>query len=437
MDAKLATLIVFACLLFSVLVGSKVKLSAGIIALFFAFFLGMNLFDLGTSDILDFFPTNIVISFIMGMCFFGYVRRAGVFEKISQWIIFVFRKNSMLLPFAIAMCSTILTAMGCDIVASTTIMAPIAYTVAIDLGYSPLLACVGIWAGTSAGAFPYLIISTAVPRSIITELMGSAYVDITLWYKWITAFALNYFYVSLVYFFTGAHKQLKGKRMSVCKPEQFTGKEKKVLLVLCVYIFFMVMPSVVNMLHPNPVASWCITHINTFVLFGLGTVVLNTFDIAEGKEVLQEDISWELIVMISGTTMLLKLLTVAGTIDMIGSWIGNSVPEMLIIPLVFLCGAIMTMFTNANVALQTLAPLFFTVVEYAPSVPTIGTFVALWIGATGPTIAPFSTGGALALMMCPEAYKEKLMRQELVMAVLVALIGLCISLLGWFNWMRP
>lgn len=437
MWAGVSTLIIFLCLILSIVCSSKIGVNAGLLAMSFAFLMGVSFFDQEISTIIGFFPVDIILPFILGMVFFGYAKHTKVFEKISQWIIFIFRRRVRLLPFTIAFCSTLLTAMGCNVIASNTIMAPIAYTVAINMGYSPFLACIGIWAGTSAGAMPHLLLSTAVSRSIITGIMGPEYVETVMWYKWVTSFVINYFYIFLVYFATGTHKKLKGKTVEADKPKSFTKTEIRVVLILLLYVIFTLVPSILNVIMQNEVTQWLVNNVNNYILMCMGIVAFNSLRIAPGKTVIKEDVSWDLIIMVIGTTILLKLMSVVGTADMVSAWLNESIPAFLLVPIIYLCGAIMTVFTNANVVLQTLAPLFFQVITANPDIPAIGAYVALWSGATGPTIAPFSTGGSMALMLCPEEYKSTQIRQQLIMMFVVTFVGLLVSLLGWFNWMRP
>jgi len=112
-------------------------------------------------------------------------------------------------------------------------------------------------------------------------------------------------------------------------------------------------------------------------------------------------VPWATLIMICGVGMLISVAIKAGTIDLLASWMGNSIPPIMV-PIVFgVVAAFMSLFSST---LGVVTPALF------PMVPPIATalgldpmilFIAIVVGAQATSISPFSSGGSLILGSCP------------------------------------
>lgn len=436
MSPLTGVILIFSAIIISIILSSKTKVNLGIYAMLFAFLIGFWGYGLSTNDIWSTFPSMLVITFILAMTMFGFVNRANIFQKLSGWILYGFRKHPALMPYAIALSSTVIIMLGGNYAATMAIMGPIAYSMALQLGFPTILAGVSLWAGIAAGNWPWTSTS-ALNRMLITDLVGPQYCEPGLYFVSATIFMMKYVIITIVYLICKGYK-IKGTDIEIKKPEPFTKEEKKVGLLLIFFVIFASVPPVTNMIFPNPVSAWLEANVNLYVLFVIGIIILAAvLKIEKLPVVLKEDVSWELILMITGMTFLIKLLPKIGGIDLISSWITKSNSSAFILPILFLCGAIMTLFTSGTVAANTLYPMIAGVLMAFPGLSHIGTYCAMWIGTSGPTISPFSTGGALTLMTCPDEYKEKQTKQQIYVAGLALLVGFIISISGWCTLIKP
>ena len=111
---------------------------------------------------------------------------------------------------------------------------------------------------------------------------------------------------------------------------------------------------------------------------------------------------WGTIIMICGVGMLISVAIEAGTIDLLGSWIGTNIPPILI-PVAFgIAAAFMSLFASTlgvvTPALFPLVPSLATTLSIDPMI----IFIAIVVGAQATSISPFSSGGSLLLGSCTE-----------------------------------
>ena len=132
--------------------------------------------------------------------------------------------------------------------------------------------------------------------------------------------------------------------------------------------------------------------------------------------------------MICGVGMLIQVAIEAGTIDMLASWVGTSIPAWLVPFALTLIGGFMSFFSST---LGVVTPALF------PAVPAIAAaanlnpmllFTVIVAGSQATSISPFSSGGSLMLGSCDNeeeraALFPKLMFRAVPMCLAFALIA--------------
>ena len=93
----------------SILVGWKFKLNTGILAMGFAFVIGICVMGMKASAIIAFWPTTIVFYLLSISLFFNYATENGTMEVLGQKLLYAMGGNAKLVPFAIAAILMILT----------------------------------------------------------------------------------------------------------------------------------------------------------------------------------------------------------------------------------------------------------------------------------------------------------------------------------------
>lgn len=425
MSAGVGIFVIFGALFLAVWLSEKIKINLGFLSLAFAVIIGCWFMGLSTNAVFAHFPITITMTFILGPFFFGYIRRVGLFDKIAHNTMAIFGNRPILLPLSVWVAGTVLCACG-GMHVTGYVLGSIAYPIAMGIGLDPVIIAMAIWA--TAASFPWLD-TTAVPRGLI-ELYDPSMVDRGTWQLCIIGIVLHLLYLGIVYFVFRPRNKL-ANNMAIEKLA-FTPKEKKVLSVLIAFISLAAIPSIVNFAVPNPVTTWMSTNLNIYVLFIIGIIVLSFMDIEKADVVIKEDIPWSMVLLLVGTSILIGLLQDVGAVELMSQWLGSSVPSFLIVPFLLLVGGVLTMFANGLVAAQTLNPICMALAP-AMNIPFLTLFQAMWKGTSGPNCSPFSTGGAMAVVMCPNEYKEKTIRRMIIISFAI-LIGQCLlGFTGFFN----
>ncbi|MNM91304.1 Citrate transporter [compost metagenome] len=111
-------------------------------------------------------------------------------------------------------------------------------------------------------------------------------------------------------------------------------------------------------------------------------------------------VPWGTLIMICGVGMLISVAIKAGTIDILASWIGTSIPPIMV-PVVFgAVAAFMSIFSSTlGVVTPALFPMVLPIAQSMGIEPMI-LFIAIVAGAQATSISPFSSGGSLILGSC-------------------------------------
>ena len=96
----------------SIVIGYKLKLNTGIIALAFAFIIGNLVMGMKINDIVAYFPTTIVFWLISIAVFFNYATENGTMEVLGKKLLFAMGGNAKMIPIAIALVSAIVGGLG-------------------------------------------------------------------------------------------------------------------------------------------------------------------------------------------------------------------------------------------------------------------------------------------------------------------------------------
>ena len=96
----------------SIFVGWKFKLNTGIIAMAFAFVIGIFVMGMKASAIIAYWPTTIVFYLLSIALFFNYATENGTMSVLGQKLLHAMGGNAKLVPFAIALVSAIVGGLG-------------------------------------------------------------------------------------------------------------------------------------------------------------------------------------------------------------------------------------------------------------------------------------------------------------------------------------
>ena len=415
--------IIIAAIFIAVIIGYKTGFNTGFFAIVFAYLIGAFLLGMTPKEIISGWPVSTMFVIFSVSLFYNFALANGTLEKTARWLLYAFRKAPGLLPFALYAASAGIAALGAGFFTVMAFMAPLTLLICDEAKMSKLVGAIAINCGALSGANFMTSGSGIIYRGLME---GGGYVDQSFRYTAVIFIASVIFSLLLIAFFRYVPKSNRqiGQGVTFDKPEPFTDLQKKNLSLMITMILVVLIFPVLHILLPD---IQVITFINSKMDVGLVAIIFSAIalflKLAPQKEVIAK-VPWNTIIMICGVGMLINVAISAGTIDLLASWAGSSLPAWFI-PIAFsLIGAVMSFFSSTlGVVCPALFPLVSSLAHTAGIDPMI-LFTCIVIGAQSSAISPFSSGGSLIMGSCAtEEERNTMFPKLLFQAVPISMIS--------------
>ena len=134
-------------------------------------------------------------------------------------------------------------------------------------------------------------------------------------------------------------------------------------------------------------------------------------------------ITWPEILLITGVSTYVGVLTAMGTIDYVGDSVAGLASPLIAALLLCIIGAVVSAFASSTAVLGSIIPLAVPFLQGGSGVSAVGFVAALAVSSTIVDVSPFSTNGALVLANAKGIDKNKFFRQLLLYAAAVTVIA--------------
>ena len=433
MTATVGLIVFMLAIVISIILGTKLKMNIGMVALAFTFLIGVTLSGLSGRSVSGLFPTNIFVTQLVATFFYGFASLNGAFNGIADRIIYRTKKVKGALPFVVLLCTILLSMMGAGAEATPVIMSPIAFMLAAEAGFHPILASLAVWVGSVCTIGATWTPGGAVAYSIWSPHLGEEAADATSLYIMLLLIAIGFITMLVVDFIY--RKDLKEIEME--EPAPFTPIQKRSLMIVVIALLLMLIPAVLEALAPNPVTKWISTHITVQVVCLVGSLIFVIMGLADPKEVFSKKIPWNSLITLAGMGTLVALAGELGIVDAIGGWIGDSVPaKFMPLMLVLVAGLLSYVVAASSVIYPLFAPMVPALAAASGLSPVL-IAVSIMLGANISSFSPVSTGGSMAMLGASEEQRDIVMTGQFRFAmyfliIFVAIFG-ALGLLGVFG----
>lgn len=417
----------------SILVGWKFKLNTGILAMGFAFAIGICVMGMKASAIIAFWPTTIVFYLLSISLFFNYATENGTMEVLGQKLLYAMGGNAKLVPFAIAAVSAIVGGLGAG--ASTpAIVGPFAFVMAATAGVNPVLTAIAITFGNLVGSNnPYNGYGGSISKNLIIA-NGVDEVTTMDWSLkiWFNCCIITIIIIVLFYLVLKGHKADKvamGQR-----PPAFNPIQKRTVTILVAAFFLMVVPPILNTwIQGVAILSTLNQLCQPQVIMMLGALLCAVLKLGDEKTVIRK-IPISTIVMIVGVYSLIKVAAEAGLVDFISGVLSSSIPRLLVPAAIVLFAAFLSFFSSST---STVMPLMYPMVPALAaslSLNPITLYTCIFFGGLATACSPFSTGGAVCIAANPYEDQKELLSNKMIIAALVCpVVTIIAAELGLFS----
>ena len=390
------SILIVASIAVSVAIGYKTKFNTGLFAMVFAYLIGCFGLGMSAKDVINGWPVSTMYVIFAVSLFYNFAMVNGTLEKTAGGLLYACRRFPGLLPFALYLAAALIAALGAGFFTVMAFMAPLALLICDEAKMDKLVGAVAVNCGALSGANFMTSGSGIIFRGLMDE---GGLSEVSFGYTGVIFVASVVFSLLLIAGFRYIPKSNRniGQGMSFQKPEPFTKKQKENLYLMVAMIVVVLIFPILHIVLPD---VELITFINARMDVGLVAIIFSVIglfmNLAPQKQVIDK-VPWNTIIMICGVGMLINVAIEAGTIDLLASWAGSSLPAWLI-PIVFsVIGAIMSFFSSTlGVVCPALFPLVPALAETTGISPLI-LFACIVIGAQSSAISPFSSGGSLIL----------------------------------------
>nr|WP_288453259.1 SLC13 family permease [uncultured Pseudomonas sp.] len=395
------SLLVVTAIVVSVALGYKTKINIGLFSIAFAYLIGCFGMGLSPSDIINMWPLKIFFIIFSVCLFYSFATVNGTLEKLAEHLIYHCRKMPQLLPFAVFFTATVIAAMGAGYYTVLAFMAPITLLLCQRTGMSLIVGGMAVNYGALSGANFMSSQSGIIFRGLMTNAGISdndAFINTT--GIFLSTLVIPLLVIGAFVFLTREGRAMKASVFEASAPAALNREQKITLWLTLAMMAIVLAAPIAHILLP---ANGTITFINSKMDIGLiasiFSVIALLLKLGDERKAMAS-VPWGTLIMICGVGMLISVAIKAGTIDMLASWIGGSIPPMLV-PVVFgVVAAFMSLFSSTlGVVTPALFPMVLPISQSLGLEPMV-LFIAIVVGAQATSISPFSSGGSLILGSC-------------------------------------
>jgi Na+/H+ antiporter NhaD/arsenite permease-like protein len=401
-----------AALIIAIVISCFTSLNIGFLSIALAFLVGVLWGGMSVSDVLKGFPVNLLVLLIGVSYLFSLAEANGTLEKLAKYFIRGVRGRAAFLPVVYFVIAFILSSIGPGCIPVTALLTPPALLAANELGISLFLMSVMVINGGIAGTLSPIASTGVVANGIISKL-GLPFMGYKLY---LSTMAVSTIMAAAAFLLFGGLKLLKEKR-TLPSSQLSVEKLSRIQLATLAGIGALVAAVIIRGFDVGLTA----------LLIG---VALTAFDRKAEPRALKA-MPWGTMVLVTGVTVLIELMSKLGGTDLLASGIANvSSPSTIGLTLSFTAALVSVYASTIGVVYPTFLPLIPTVLVKMGGGDPAPLILSVVVAGSLVDASPLSTLGALALASSPAgADRGKLYRNLMIWGLGMCVIG---STLSWF-----
>ena len=411
MSATITAWMSLAALSIAIIISCFTTLNIGFLSIALAFLVGVLLGGVNISELLKGFPITLFILLIGVSYLFGLAEANGTLEKLARYFIRGVKGRSAFLPIVYFVIAFALSSIGPGCIPVTALFAPPALLAAHQMGISPFLMSLMVIYGGIGGTLSPIAATGVVANGILVKL-GLPYIGDKIF---ISSLIVSSIIAAIAYILFGGLKLLKEKKSL---PANQLLVEKFSLIQIFTAICM---------------GLWMIAVI--FLNSDVGLTALSIgviISLLDRKTELKaiKSMPWSTILLVTGVTVLIELMSKLGGTDILASGIANiSTPATIALTMSVTAALISVYASTVGVVYPTFLPLVPGVLAKLGGGNPTPIILSIVISGSLVDASPLSTLGALALAAAPEKVdKNKLYRNLMIWGLSIAVIG---SIVSW------
>lgn len=400
----------------AIIISSVTPLNIGTMALGLSLVVGYYLGGVKVKEIITGYPVNLFLMLAGVTYLFSLAQVNGTLEKVTRYGIKAVRGKVALLPIVLFFLAFILASIGPGHISIAALLAPPAMLLAQEVGISPLLMALVVGNGAQAGAMSPIAPTGVIASGIISKMgvQNVGAVGVTLWMNML----VTHMAVALLAYFLFGGLKLWGKKdvgqiesLKNIQVEPFDFNQ--ILTIVGVLLLILGV-------------------IFTKLDVGLGAfligAILSLLGAADEKQGIK-NMPWATIIMVTGVTVLVQLMSKIGGMDLFASIMARfSTPFTVTLVVGFVAALISAYASTSGVILPAFLPLAPVLLSKIGGGDLMALLSTIVVAGHLTDMSPLSTTGAVFIAgAAPKTDKNKLFRDMMIWGLSMSVVGAVIS----------
>jgi di/tricarboxylate transporter len=434
-----------------------VPVNMGVLAFVGAFLVGTLIAGMTANEIIDGFPGGLFLTLVGITYLFAIAQNNGTIDWLVDLAVRAVRGRIWAIPWVMFLIAAVLTSVGAVSPGAVAIVAPIALGFAFQYQISPLMMGLLVIHGAQAGGFSPISIYGGITAEVV-EGAGLPFDEIVVF---LASFTVNLLVSIALFAILGGRKLMRRRagdglpgdgdepltppgHVPVATPQGGAGSygdaEGQALTEWKHEI--QGDPDSLLVDEPPPAPAGHSRPYQILTLLGLATfaglTVIFETDIGftaltvalilalispHSQKRAVGQITWPEILLITGVSTYVGVLTAMGTIDYVGDSVAGLASPLVAALLLCIIGAVVSAFASSTAVLGSIIPLAVPFLQGDSGVGAVGFVAALAVSSTIVDVSPFSTNGALVLANAKGIDKNKFFRQLLLYAAAITVLA--------------
>jgi len=403
-------------LLVAILISCFTTLNIGTLAIGLALLIGY-LGDVKIADIVKGYPANLLLLLAGTTYLFSIAQTNGTLDKVARYAVKAVRGRAALLPIVLFFLAFALSAMGPGQITTSALLAPAAMLLADEVAINPLLMALVVGNGAQAGAMSPLAPPGIISASILSK-QGLTGVGGVLW---LNMLIVHVAVTVLAYFLFGGLKLWREatptqaeslRRLEVTPFDRAQWATIAGVLLLIVGALFFKLDI-------------------GFGAFLIGALLSLFKAVDEGKAI--KGMPWGTILMVTGVTVLVNLMSNVGGMDLFAKLIAKmSTQGTVTLVAGFWSGLVSAYASTTGVILPAFLPMAPPLLKELGGGNLLALVSSIIVCGFVVDLSPLSTTGAVFIANAgAKADKNKLFRNMLIWGLSMSVVGAVVSWLAF------
>ena len=401
-----------AALLTAIIVSCFSRMNVGVLAVAFAWIVGVYFGGMPLNEILAGFPIQLFLTLVGVTLLFTQAQLNGTLDKIAHQALRVCRGNTGLIPVSFFFLGLGIASMGPGNISTAAMLAPMGMAVAGRANIPPFLMAIMVGNGAQAGALSPFAPTGIIVNGLMERIGLDGYEFRTFWTNAVAhaimAFG-GYFLLGGLKLF---RRKFTGGADGAQQAEPIEGRHWATLAVIVLVLALVV-----------------VTNANIGMAAFAGAVILATLRVADHEQAIRR-MPWYPIIMVSGVTILIVLLEKTGGLDLFTGFLARiSTPVTVTAAVAFVTAVISVYSSTSGVVLPAFIPTIPGLIMRLGAGDPTAIAASMNVGAHLVDMSPLSTTGAMCLAgITNEADVRPTYNKLLMWGVAMTVIG---ALLCW------